>query len=376
MNTLTDLIPSLYQGLDIVSRELVGMVPSVSINAEASRAAVGQNVTIPITGAANVSDISPAMITPEPTDQVVGNTSMQITKARAAEFGVVGESVRGLNNNGAQWGEVQAGMFAQALRKLVNEVESDLTSTYTATSRVVGAAGTTPFASNLNDTAQAHKFLADNGSPLNEKKLVIDTTAGASMRTLTNLTKANEADDNTLLRQGVLLDVHGFQIRESAQIKSHTKGTGTGYVTNGTASEGDTTIAVDTGSGTIVAGDVITFAGDSNKYVVATALSGGNVVIAAPGLLQDLADGVEVTVGDNYTANMAFDKNAIQLLARAPALPEEGDTAIDSMMLTDPRSGLTFEVRVYAGYRKVRYEVGLAWGVKNIKPEHSILLLG
>lgn len=375
-NTLTDLIPSLYQGLDIVSRELVGLIPSVSMNAEATRAAVGQSIRVPIAGAANVSDISPAMTVPNPTDQTVSNVAMSITKARAAEFGIVGEEQRGLNANGAGWQGIQAGMFAQALRKLVNEVEADLAATYISASRVYGTAGTAPFASDLSDTAQLHKILADNGSPLMEKQLVIDTTAGAKMRTLTQLTKANEAGSDSLLRQGVLLDVHGFAIRESAQVKTHAKGTGASYVTNGTFSEGDTTIAIDTGSGTVLAGDVVTFAGDPNKYVVATALSGGNIVLAAPGLRQDLADGVAMTVGNSYTANMAFDKNAIQLIARAPAIPEGGDIAVDSMMLTDPRSGLTFEVRVYAGYRKVRYEVSLAWGVKNIKPEHTVLLVG
>ena len=375
-NTLTDLIPSLYQGLDIVSRELTGMIPSVTMNSEASRAAVGQNVTIPITGAANVVDITPAMSTPEPTDQVVTNTSMTITKSRAAEFGIVGESIRGLNNSGAQWQTVQAGMFAQAIRKLVNEVESDLAATYIATSRAYGAAGTTPFASNLDDTANARKILVDNGSPDSMLKMVINTTAGAKMRTLTNLTKANEAADASLLRQGVLLDVHGFAIRESAQIKSHTKGTGASYVTDGTYSIGDTSINIDGGTGTVLAGDVVTFAGDTNKYVVATALTGGVIVLANNGLQAALADGVAMTVGDSYAGNMAFDQNAIQLLTRAPALPEEGDIAVDSTFITDPRSGLTFEVRVYAGYRKVRYEVALAWGVKNIKPEHSMLLLG
>lgn len=375
-NTLTGLIPSLYQGLDIVSRELVGLVPAVTSNSGAERAAVGQTVRVPITGVANVADISPAMTVPEPTDQTVTNTDIVITKARAAEFGVVGEEQRGLNANGAGWENIQAGMFAQAVRKLVNEVEADLAGTYIATSRAYGTAGTTPFASDLSDTANLHKILADNGSPLMEKQLVIDTTAGAKMRNLTQLTKANEANSDSLLRQGVLLDVHGFAIRESAQMKLHTKGTGANYVTNGTFAEGATTIAIDGGTGTVLAGDVVTFAGDANKYIVATALTGGNIVLAAPGLQQSLADGVAMTIGNNYTANMAFDKNAIQLVTRAPALPNGQDMAQDSMMLTDPRSGLTFEVRVYYGYRKVRYEVALAWGVKNIKPEHSVLLLG
>ena len=37
--------------------------------------------------------------------------------------------------------------------------------------------------------------------------------------------------------------------------------------------------------------------------------------------------------------------------------------AEDVILITDPRSGLTMEFAMYKGYRKVRYEVGLAWGV-------------
>ena len=95
--------------------------------------------------------------------------------------------------------------------------------------------------------------------------------------TLTQLTKANENGSADILPMAFLMDVHGFQIRESAQIKSHTKGTGSGYLVNNGAgyAEGSTSIAVDTGTGTIKAGDVVTFAGDTNKYLVAADLSGG-----------------------------------------------------------------------------------------------------
>lgn len=376
MNTLNDLIPSLYQGLNIVSRELVGFIPAVAANTGAERAAVGQDVRVPIAGAATVADISPAMAVPEPTGQTVDNVSIKITKARAAEFGVVGEEQRGLNANGAGWQNIQAQMFAQALRKLVNEVEADVAATYVAGSRAYSD-GATPFnnTDNLEATAQLHKILADNGAPLSDKQLVIDTTRGAQLRNLLQLTRANEAGSDDLLRRGVLTDVHGFAIRESAQVKSHTAGTGAAtYVTNGTFAEGATTIAVDTGTGTILAGDIVTFAGDTNKYVVATALSAGSFTIAAPGLRQSLADGVQVTVASGGARMIAFDRNAIQLVTRAPALPNGTDMAQDSMMLVDPVSGLTFEVRVYYGYRKVRYEVALAWGVKNIKPEHTAIL--
>jgi len=39
------------------------------------------------------------------------------------------------------------------------------------------------------------------------------------------------------------------------------------------------------------------------------------------------------------------------------------------LIVTDPRSGLVFEVRTYKGYRKSMIEVALAWGVKAWKPD-------
>ena len=47
-NTLTNLIPDLYAALDVVSRELVGMIPAVTMDASVDRAAVNQNVRVAI----------------------------------------------------------------------------------------------------------------------------------------------------------------------------------------------------------------------------------------------------------------------------------------------------------------------------------------
>ena len=129
-----------------------------------------------------------------------------------------------------------------------------------------------------------------------------------------------------------------------------------------------------------MAGDYITFAGDTNKYLVVTGdadvSGGGTVVLAAPGLRVAIpASTTAITVvepsgGGATTRAVGFSPNALVLVTRAPALPVEGDAAMDSMMITDPRSGLTFEVRLYAGYRKIRAEVGMAWGYKATKRAH------
>ncbi|WP_145533517.1 P22 phage major capsid protein family protein [Yersinia alsatica] len=372
-NTLTSLIPDLYASLDVVSRELAGFIPSVTMDASAERASLNQPVRVPITPAAAAEDVSPGQLPPDDGDQNIGNVPFTITKSRMVPFRWDGEQQKGVNT-GPGYAGIRRDQIAQAMRTLVNEIEVDVGLLAYKTSRASGTAGTTPFATNLGDTAQVRKILSDNGAPLSDLQCVIDTTAGANIRTLAQLTKANEAGTTALRAQGTLLELHGFTVRESAGVAQHVPGTGASYVTNGALVAGATTIPAQTGTGTIIAGDVVTIG--AYKYVVATALSGGSFTIGAPGLRAAVATGATITVASAFVANFAFSRSAIVLATRAPALPEEGDMASDRIMLQDPRTGMAFEVSMYKQYRRVRYEIAAAWGCQNIKPAHTALLLG
>lgn len=382
-NTLTGLIPTLYNALDVVSRELVGFIPAVSSDMTFERAALGQTVTSPVTNGATASDIVPAVTPPNDGDQQIGQVSMTINKARRVPIRWNGEEKLGLDNNGASFNVILRDQMAQGMRTLVNEVEADLAAVAVNASRAYGTAGTTPFATNLADSAQLRRILSDNGAPLGDLQMVIDTSAGANMRTLTQLSKANEANDDSLLRRGVLLDVHGFAIRESAQVKTPIIGSAASATTNtaGYAVGATAIVLASAGTGGVVAGDIITFAGDSNKYVVAAGdtdvSNGGTITLAAPGLRKAIpAAATALTVVSASTRSAAFARSAIALATRAPALPPQGDSAIDRMLITDQVSGLTFEVAMYAQYRQMQYEVSLAWGTKAVKSEHIASLLG
>lgn len=374
-NTLTNLIPDAYAALDVVSRELVGFIPGVSRDASADRIAIGQNLIASQTAANSAGkDITASMTLPAAADQSIGNVGLSITKARAFPFSWSGEEQAGVDQ-GPGYLTVKQSQIAQAIRAGVNELENDLADAIAANaSRAYGTAGTTPFASTLADSAQAKKILDDNGAPMSARSLVIDTSAGANLRTLSQLTKANEAGTQMTLRDGELLNLHGFSVRESAQINNATAGTGTSYVANGASAIGATTIPVDTGSGTILAGDIVTIAG--HKYVAITALAAGSFTIASPGLKAALADGGAVTVNATSARNAFFSQDAVLLATRIPIVPVEGDLAIDSEIITDPRTGLSFEIRVYPGYGMNLYEVRICWGVKVIKPAHVGILLG
>lgn len=376
-NTLTGLIPTIYTALDTVSREQVGFIPAVSRNTKSDAAALGQTVSAPVAPLAKTVDIKPGPSAPDDGDQDIGSVEVKITKSKMAPVKWNGEEQLALGPAGT-YNTILADQFTQAFRALANEVDSDLGGLYFGTSRAIGKAGTTPFGikEDLSDFADARRVLEDNGAPTSNLQLVAGSAAISNIRGKQSvLFKANEAGTTELLREGVIGRIEGFNLHNSAGVKRVTASAASGYLVNGAKKEGDVIIAVDTGAGAFKSGDVVTFDGDDHQYVVA-ASTVSTITLAAPGLRQDLPDDAEITALGAYTANMAFDRNAFLLASRTPAMPEGGDNADDVMNVTDPVSGITFQVALYRQYRQVRYEVGLAWGVAPVKPAHSCIILG
>lgn len=373
----------MYNALDVVSRELVGFIPAVTMDATFTRAAVGQQVISPVAPVATATDITPAVTPPNDGDQNIGSTTMTITKARRVPIRWNGEERLGVDNNGAQFNVIFRDQMAQAMRTLVNEVERDLALTYVSASRAYGTAGTTPFATNTSELMQSRKILVDNGAPAGDIQAVLDTGAGANIRTLYGINTTRDWSTVPVSERGVLVNPDGVSIRESGQVVVANSGTGASATTNAAGyAVGATVITLaSAGTGTILAGDIITFAGDTNKYVVASGdadvSNGGAITLAAPGLKKAIAaSATAITVISAGPRSLVFSRSAIALAMRAPALPQGGDAAVDRMLVTDPVSGITFEVSMYAQYRQMQYEVAIAWGTKAVKPEHMAILLG
>lgn len=378
-NTLTGLLPDMYEALDVISREMTGFIPAVSRNSNVERAAIGQNVLVTVTTSAASADNTPGVTAPNTGDAVVDNVQVAITKSKHVPVRWNGEETKGLMNAGT-FSTIQADRFYQAMRTLVNEIENDLwLEAYKNASRAYGTAGTTPFgtAADMSDFAGVLRILEENGAPKTDLQLVLGHAAIGNLRgKQSGLFKVNEAGSSDMLRNGMTDRIMGMAIRHSDPISLVAKGSGAGYLTNGAAVAGSTGIAIDTGTGTILSGDIVTLNGDTNKYVVNSALAGGAISIGKPGLLLNAADGAALTVGNSYTPNVAFARSAIVLATRAPAKPEGGDSADDTTIITDPVTGLSFEIAVYRQFLQVVYHVRLAWGYRAIKSEHIALLAG
>ena len=386
-NVLTNLIPTLYVALDTVSRELVGMIPAVRRDSSLARAAIGQTVRSFVAPAATAFTIVPDQIRTDSGNQTIGNVSLAIENSRACPVRWQGEESMQMNAAGGPGvNPIMVDQFAQAMRTLVNEIEADLCGLYVNASRAIVPDATTLFSATLKDAANVRKILMDNGAPLTELQMVLSTAEGAALRSLTQLNQVNTSGDINLLRQGVLGNIMGFDIRESGGIITPAVGTEANATLHATTdyAKGDVLMTLDNvGTGTIVAGDLVTFAATGmttiqyiNKTLI-SAVAASPITINAPGLIAAITDNAAaVAVRAAGTRNLAFARSAIVLATRLPALPEGGDSAVDRTIITDPRSGLSFDVAHYLEYHQSAFEISIAWGQKVVKEEHVAILAG
>lgn len=339
-NVLAALSAILFSTARIIPSEMTGYLGAISTDFDDKGVALGGTVKVQSVPKLSVGATpTPSMAFAAGADRTPTTIDLILNQTAQVSWNLTAEEERRLlTSENAQ--ETLRQTVEQGWRSLRNQIEAYLgTVAKNSASRAVGTAGTTPFGSNTNDLVDLQTLLKANGAG-DQRALIMNLAASAAMQKLSNLQKISEAGDGQLLRNGVLGRLHGFDLRESAGVAAHTKGTGSGYLVNSAALvAGSTTIPVDTGTGTILAGDVLAIAGDANKYVVKTALTGGNVVIQEPGLLGAVADNAAITVENNYTGNVGIDRNAMKAVIR-PALQPDGAIA-EQRVISDDKTGFS-----------------------------------
>jgi hypothetical protein len=111
--------------------------------------------------------------------------------------------------------------------------------------------------------AQARQILTENLAPLSQRTAILSPTHTTKFLTDTKGLFNPNGSLSEQYKEGTLGTIQGFDVKESTHFSDFTTGTAaktTGYLSNG-ATQSGATIAVDTGTTTFLAGDIITFAG-------------------------------------------------------------------------------------------------------------------
>jgi hypothetical protein len=365
-NTLTQLSPILFSAAAKVAREPHGLIDSITTDFNSQGVAKGDVVRVPVAPPLAEVDFVPSNVPPQGGDTTAGTVPVTIDYSKKVSWYLTGEQQRSLENSDTYTDWVTQ-LVSQGMRTLINGLESySVGQVVQGASRATGTPGVTPFSSGISQLADLRKIMADNGCPFADVGLVLPTSSSANLRKQGIFQFTYEAGSDTQLRTGQFLPTMGMNLRESAGISLWTSSLDTtAYTLNGAAVAGQTSIAVQGGTGNLQAGDIITFSDTTaNTYVIGANSTSTQLNLGLPGLREAHNSGATITNLGNYTPNLALERSSTVAVVRPPLVPV--NPTIQQLLITDDQSGLTFLMLDIAQYGQRSWELHLAYGVKAI----------
>jgi hypothetical protein len=364
----------LMGGLDCLSEEmtLAAKAPKDTSNIAAKP---GSTFSVARPTVQTTSSVTPAATPPAPTDVTPVEVTGTLDQWKATRFHVTEKEASEMKDPGVFTG-MQAKEAARAIAKGVNAYMHGL---YTKIYGYAGTAGTTPFASNIDAMVDVRRVLNRQFCPEGNRIAILDYDAEAKALKLAQFQAAYNRGNTRSLEKGELGEVMGINWYRDSQVGSHTAGTGSGYLINngGGYAAGIKTVTVDTGTGTILVGDIITFAGVTGTYTVTSALA-ANSVSFEPGLEGAVADDAAITLKATHVVNIVCDPAAFavgfrplaeQRIEGAPVLGEH-------MVMTHPTTGIPMRLSYYPGYHLAQWEFSLLYGGVIADPRRAARLAG
>ena len=370
-NTTTALLPvMLARSLTLLRKRLI--MPRL-VNSDYSPEAQRKGASIPIpvpVDLGTADNVTPAVTPPTPTDQTPTTVSITLDKWKHKMFHISDKERAEIEANA----NFIPNSMASAVDSIAQAVNGDIFALYKEVYGYTGTAGTTPFASTTAAATDARKALHEQLCPRSDRRLVLDFDGEANALTLAAFRDASQAGNAQVVIEGELGRRFGFDFFSDHDVPTHTAGTGASYQLSAAASAGATSVSVDTGSGTILVGDVVTFAGHPTTYTVTAALSGGSFSVS-PALTAAVADNAAVTLKATHVVNLAFHRDAFAF-ANRPLQLEDGQDP--SMMITmqDPATGISMRLEKLRGYKQTMYDIDILYGVKCIRPQLAVRVAG
>ncbi len=377
-NDLSVLVPKLLaQGL-MALRENAVMPRLVNRDYETEAAQKGDTVTIPIPSAIADRNVAPAVVPPASVDSTPTQALIPLDQWREAPFHLTDKEQKESLDN---FIPMQA---SEAIKSLVNTANAFILAKYKGVYGFEGVAGTTPFATNTTEATNARKRLNVQLAPLDARRFVIDPDAEANALNLRAFQDMSFSGSAQGVVEGQINRKLGFDWFMDQQVPTHTKGVATGTpLTNGTQALGLALVVTDgwtnDTAGILVEGDIITFAGHTQTYVVTADVASGSTtgpasVPIAPGLQVAVGDGVAITVKATHVVNLAFHRDAFAFASR-PLQDTEGlGNIIESA--TDPVSGLSLRLEVSRQHKQLQFSYDMLYGAALVRRELAVRAAG
>jgi coat protein Gp5 len=381
---LTQVIPQLLaQGL-LALRQNSIMPLLVNRSYEALAGEKGSTIDVPIPSAIAVQDVTPANVPPSTAGVTPTSVPITLDQWKEAPFYMTDKDLLESMNGTIP---MQA---SEAIKALSNVVDSYILAQYTSFYGFRGEVSTgamlDPFSDDTVKDITALRAILDNQlCPPDDRRIIANPNAEMAALNLRAFHDAQFSGSAMGLLNGTIGQKFGFSWFKDQNVPNHTAGTCAAKTVTETSNSAIgvsvVTLKVSTTTGTLVVGDIISFAGSAQTYVVtaaATVDTVGVVVSIYPPLLSAV-DGsgtaVAVTVQPSHAVNLGFHRDAIAFATRplvdsAPGLGAMVSSAVD------PVSGLVLRLEVTREHKRTRYSYDILYGAKVIRPQLGARLGG
>jgi hypothetical protein len=345
----------------------------------------GDTVVVPLPHVfadSDVGDVIPSNVNPAPSDITPGFGSVTLDNWKKVSYALTDKEVS----------DLQAGTFTMqfdaAMDALARTIVRNVWLNYLGAYQAVGTPGITPFSSNITIAGAARRLLFRAGVPAENRAMILGFDADAEAINLAIFQQYLQAGTTDTLREGIIGRASGFAWDTDAYLPNFVGGTlsnGTikAALVNGAVTVGATSMNIDSAilTGTLVAGDIFTIAGNPQQYVVtgATRTAAGNAIAGltfSPAAVASFADNAVVTfVANHALAAVAMHPQAICFASKPlDNVTFEGGSLI--RQYPDPVSGLTVCLEITRQYKQTVAEFSCLWGSSLVRPECIVRIMG
>lgn len=342
-------------------------------------AEIGSTIDIPIASAVPARDVVPAQTPPATQDSAPTKAQIMFDFHKEAPFHLTEKEMREVDVNG-NFVPLQT---SEAIKSIVNAWNAYLfNKARLAFFNVSGTAGTTPFATTLAAYNDARRLLNIELAPTSDRAVILDPFAESNALGLPQFTQADQRGDQGGIVDGVIGRKLGSDWAMDQQLTTHTAGVPGGTpLVNGALAAGATNVVLDAGgaAGTYLAGDIVSFAGHSQTYVVTASVvlsgTGTGTIVIFPPLRAAVADNAAITLRATHMNNFVMHRDAISAAVRVlPPAPLE--LGAISRTAIDPVTGLPLRLTLKLRHYQMEWTFDLLGGATVSRPEFGVRLLG
>lgn len=415
-NALQEIMPKIIARGLLVLREQAVMPRMVNGDYSRDAAEKGDTIDVPIPSVVGIKEVVPSandvqgpdttiLKVPIPLDHWFQNDPIYLTDKDMHEI-----------NRNTHFLPMQVG---EAIRAISNKVNLSIHQNYRGATRgifgTVGTEGVTPFGTGVEvaSATQSRKLLNQQLAPRTTRRGILDFDAEAAALELSPFSDADKIGSSDVKIEGEIGRKFGIDWVTDDQVVTHVAGTildggggRTAAINNGGGyAVGVNTITIDEGAettavGTIVNGDIISFAGHVQTYCVidnaaSAQFAGGptDVLTGAvgvytfstndivglsffPALQTAVGDDEVMTVKSTHVVNLVMHRDAFGFATRPLASQTLSTGNTEIMSVQDPQTGLVLRLEVKRQNKQVAWEFDMLWGTRLVRPELAVRLFG